>query len=76
MRDAVLRRERVGAGAIAGRDRADRRLADVARGLDHGRRRDAGRAEDSDPDRSSIRPQHSYELAARGRRLRARDRTV
>ena len=49
LRDAVLRRERVGPAAIARRDRADRRFADVARGLDHGRRRDARRAEDADP---------------------------
>ena len=36
LRDAVLRRERVGTAAIASGHRADDRLVDVARGLDHG----------------------------------------
>ena len=39
----------VGAAAIPRRDRSDLGLADVAGGFDHGRRRDAGRAEDADP---------------------------
>ena len=51
MRDAVLRRERVGAAAVACGDGADRRLADVAGGLDRGGGRDARRAEDADADR-------------------------
>ena len=51
LRDAVLRRERVGFAAVASGYRSDRRLADVARGLDDGRRRDARRAENSDPER-------------------------
>ena len=46
--DAVLRRERVGPAAIAGRNRNDFRFADVAGGFDHGGRRDTRRAENAD----------------------------
>ena len=50
-RDPVLRREGLGAAAIAGRHRSHLGFGVVAGGLDHPARRDARRAEDADPDR-------------------------
>ena len=49
LRDAVLGRERVGAAAVSGRYGSDDGFVAIAGGLDRGRRRDAGRAEDADP---------------------------
>ena len=56
LRDAVLRRERLGAAAIARRDRdAPRLRATLRAGLIDRGRRDARRAEDADPNRGHPR---------------------